>query len=309
VNAAFTADYRDLAHEVFSLLQSIDPSRLRGDLRAEVQQRREQLAERVRRATSEDHIGAQLGKVAAVLEETPGDAGDWETFRKRLHVAYDDLAAMMRRESIDLPTLRPTNYTRSLFHVLSAVGSAMLVQHVLTPKTTILVAGAFTAAGWTMEISRRHSAAANRLMMVVFKNVAHEHERHRVNSSTWYTSALFLIALTMSPMAITAALMVLGLGDPAAGLIGRRFGRTKLASGKSLEGALAFVVAGALAAAAALVIYYPSLPLTSVAALALASAVAGALAELLVTRIDDNFSIPVAAGAGCSLAAVALSLL
>lgn len=42
---------------------------------------------------------------------------------------------------------------------------------------------------------------------------------------------------------------------------------------------------------------------------ALASAVAGALAELLVTKIDDNFSIPVAAGAGCSLAAVALSLL
>jgi dolichol kinase len=42
--------------------------------------------------------------------------------------------------------------------------------------------------------------------------------------------------------------------------------------------------------------------------LALASAVAGALAELFLPRIDDNFSIPLAAGAGCTLAAMALSL-
>lgn len=304
---ALQADARDLAQEVFFLLQSLDPSRLRDELRESARQQAERLAAEVRRLAS-DESGAPFASVAAVLEEAPEAPGDWETFRKRLHVAYDALVVSLKQQAIELPTLRPTNYTRSFFHVCSAVGSALLVQHVLSPRGMIWVAGAFTAAGWTMEISRRHSALANRLLMGVFKHVAHEHERHRINSSTWYTTALLLIALTMSPMACTAALLVLGLGDPAAGLVGRRFGRIRLANGKSLEGALAFVAAGALAAGAALALYYPALSLLSVGILALASAVAGALAELFLTRVDDNFSIPLAAGAGCSLAAALLAI-
>ena len=301
-------DARDLAQEVFFLLQSLDPSRLRDELRESARQQAERLAAEVRRRAS-DESGAPFASVAEVLEQAPEVPGDWETFRKRLHVAYDALVVALQREAaIELPTLRPTNYTRSFFHVCSAVGSAMLVQHVLSPQAMIWVAGAFTAAGWTLEISRRHSALANRLLMGVFKHVAHEHERHRINSSTWYTTALLLIALTMSPMACTAALLVLGLGDPAAGLVGRRFGRIRLANGKSLEGALAFVAAGALAAGVALALYYPALSPLSVLILALASAVAGALAELFFTRVDDNFSIPLAAGAGCSLAAALLAL-
>jgi dolichol kinase len=302
------ADAHDLAQEVFFLLQSLDPSRLRDELRESARQQAERLAAEVRRLAS-DESGAPFVKVAEVLEQAPEAPGDWETFRKRLHVAYDALVVALQREAaIELPTLRPTNYTRSFFHICSAVGSALLVQHVLSPRGMIWVAGAFTVAGWTMEISRRHSALANRLLMGVFKHVAHEHERHRINSSTWYTTALLLIALTLSPMACTAALLVLGLGDPAAGLVGRRFGRIRLANGKSLEGALAFVAAGALAAGAALALYYPALSPLSVLILALASAVAGALAELFFTRIDDNFSIPLAAGAGCSLAAALLAI-
>ena len=306
--SALQVDTRDLAQEVFLLLQSLDPSRLRDELREEVRQRAERLSRQVREVMSASE-GAPFAGVAEALEEAPaGSEGDWESFRKRLHVAYDGLVVALKGQAIDLPTLRPTNYTRSFFHVLSAVGSALLVQHVFSPRGTALVAGAFTVAGWTMEISRRRSATVNRMLMGVFKHVAHEHERHRVNSSTWYTTALLIIALTMSPMACTVALLVLGVGDPAAGLVGRRFGRTRLASGKSLEGALAFVVAGAAAAAGALALYYPTLPLPSVLALALVSSLAGALAELFLTHIDDNFSIPLAAGAGCTLAAMALSL-
>lgn len=300
---------RDLAQEVFFLLQSIDPSRLRDELRESARLQASRLAAEVRRLASSGEDAAPFAGVAAVLEEAPEAPGDWESFRKRLHVAYDALVVSLKQQqAIELPTLRPTNYTRSFFHVLSAAGCALLVQHVLSPRSTILVAGAFTIAGWTMEISRRHSALANRLLMRVFKHVAHEHERHRVNSSTWYTTALLLISLTMSPMACTIALLVLGFGDPAAGLIGRRFGRTRLTNGKSLEGALAFVAAGALVSAGALAFYYPALTLASVLILALAASVAGALAELFFTRVDDNFSIPLAAGAGCSIAAAALAL-
>ena len=102
---------------------------------------------------------------------------------------------------------------------------------------------------------------------------------------------------------------MLGVGDPVAGLIGRRWGRTKLVGGRSLEGSLAFVAAGGIAAAIALIAYYPTLSLGVIAALAFTAALAGALAELLVRKVDDNFSIPVAAGAGCSLVAGLLGVM
>lgn len=302
---------RDLAYEVFLLLQTIDPSRFRDELREGARARIEGLSARLRQAVREaeaDAVRAQFGKVVEVLEASPQGADDWEVFRKRLHVAYDELATELKREAVEVPTLRPTNYTRSFFHVFSAVGSMLLVQHVFTSRSIVLVAGGFALAGWLMEISRRVSPLANRALMWVFKNVAHEHERHRINSSTWYTTALALIALTMSPMACSVALMVLGVGDPAAGLVGRRFGRTKLRGGRSLEGSLAFVGAGGLGAAGMMAVYYPALGLPAVAALSLASAAAGALAELFITKIDDNFSIPVAAGAACSLVALVLGV-
>ncbi len=307
-----TTGYRDLAHDVFSLLQSIDPSRLRAGKSTGLVEQAEGLAGRLRQATAaapaSGAVEQQLTQVASVLDAPPAAGGDWETFRRSLHVAYDDLVELLRRESIDLPTVRPTNYARSFFHVLSAVGAAALV-HALEPRTTAIVAGTAALAGWTMEAARRLSPAANRVMMGVFKHVAHEHERHRINSSTWYTTALLILSLTMPPLAVTAALLVLGVGDPMAGLIGRRWGRTKLVGGRSLEGSLAFVAAGGIAAAVALLLIYPTLGLGPVAALAGTAALAGALAELLVRKVDDNFSIPVAAGAGCSLVAALLGVI
>jgi dolichol kinase len=48
-------------------------------------------------------------------------------------------------------------------------------------------------------------------------------------------------------------------------------------------------------------VYYPSLSFGKALILALAAAVPGAVAELLSRRVDDNFTIPLAVGAGVSL--------
>ncbi len=71
-----------------------------------------------------------------------------------------------------------------------------------------------------------------------------------MNSSTWCVTALFLLALFGTRLSQSLAVMVLAVADPAAALIGRRFGRTRLRDGRSLEGTLAFFAAGALSALA-----------------------------------------------------------
>lgn len=203
-------------------------------------------------------------------------------------------------------THRPANAARSLFHVLSALTALLLVQLVFTPGTMILAAGAFAASAWSMEIGRRVSPRVNELLMWLFGMVAHAHERERVNSATWYATALFGLALTASPLACSLALVVLGLGDPAAGYVGRRFGRTRLAANRTLEGSAAFVVAGGLASLLALRAFYPEIALLPAAALAFGAALAGAIAEVGARRIDDNLAIPLAAAAGASLVALVI---
>lgn len=201
------------------------------------------------------------------------------------------------------PGSRPPNHTRSLVHAASGVVLLLLIQHVLPPAAMAPVAAIFFVAAWAMEIGRRHSDTVNRFLMWVFGPIAHAYEADKVNSATWYVTALLALSLAASPMVCSLAVIVLGIGDPAAAFIGRRWGRTRLASGRSLEGSLAFVVSASIAAFATLGVYYPTLGLEEMVALALVTALAGAIAELVTAGLDDNLVIPLAAAAGASLVA------
>ena len=89
-------------------------------------------------------------------------------------------------------------------------------------------------------------------------------------------------------------------------MVGRRWGRTKLRTGRSLEGSLAFVAA---AFAVSLGVFLGLYPMSVGRALTVAAvaAITGAVAEFLSTRVDDNFSIPVTVAAAASAAMALLS--
>ncbi len=103
---------------------------------------------------------------------------------------------------------------------------------------------------------------------------------------------------------VAAAWGIMAAGDGFATLVGRRFGRTPLPwnPDKSLEGTLAFVVFGSVAGAflawwvrpSVFIVLFPPLLFTLVAPVA-AALVAG-LVETIPVRLDDNISVPFAAG-------------
>ncbi len=192
---------------------------------------------------------------------------------------------------VPAPVARPANYTRSLFHIASGGLSLALLRLMPGRSSLVAVATGFCVLAWTLEGLRRVSPRVNELLMRILSPIAHPRERHHVNSSTWYGTALLILALFFPLRAAEVGVVVLGLADPAAGFIGRRFGRTRLRAGRSLEGTLTFVVAGAVGALASLAVFY-AMPWSSRIILALAGAVAGAVAELVSTRLDDNFTIP-----------------
>ncbi len=99
-----------------------------------------------------------------------------------------------------------------------------------------------------------------------------------------------LAAIAPRPIAATA-LAYLAVGDAAAALVGRRFGRRRLGA-KSLEGSLAcFACCLGLGALA-----LPQHP-----AAILGGAVAATLAEALPLPVDDNLSVPLVGAAVLAL--------
>jgi len=109
-------------------------------------------------------------------------------------------------------------------------------------------------------------------------------------SSKWTGATFMMIGMLLTVYlfekdAAVPAILFLTIGDPAAALIGRKYGTQKF-FGKSVEGSLAFY----LSAAAIILI------LTDFSWAGLFVALAAAFIEFLPLGLDDNLLIPVLSG-------------
>ena len=314
-----------LGQELHTLLERVDPARWRPQTRATAQDAMARLRGRalaVRQQLRQPSTNTDADALIQVLEtvelataQPDLDAVDVVTLRSRLTAAYDALGIALRARTIATPRNRPTNYLRNLYHIGNAIAVLLLIEVLVERQGMIATAAAFAGFAWSAEILRRVSPAVNRLLMRGFGVVAHPDEHWTINSATWMTTALLIVSLSFALPACTVAVMVLGLGDPAAAIIGRRFGRTRLRGRRTLEGALAFVAFAASAAAAALASFHPELSVGAVSAMALGGALPAAIAELFAGdyvlagrrfHLDDNFAIPLTAALGASAAAALL---
>jgi len=327
VTHAIALDSQALAADLYRFLRQIDPACWRDGLETAAREQLEALRARSRAllerfdavAPSPDEVAVgtlreRVTDINMLLEEAVPARGlpvervrsAWNDFRLEVVPAYERLAAALKPLDVHVPSLRPTNYFRNAYHVASGLGVIALVHHVLPPEYLLPVAVVFAALAWTFEGTRRVFPGINRALMWVFSKVAHPHEAFRVNSATWFASAMLVLAAIGDPVVITVALATLAVGDPVAALIGRRYGTIKLVHGRSLQGSLAFVCVAFLAALVGLTLYFPSIALGHAVALAGLAAVAGALAELFARRIDDNLAIPAAAAAAASVGSLLL---
>jgi len=293
---------RDLALELHRLLSDIDPVRWREDKAATITPKLRELHRNIERRPNYAELAKTLGAELPTLGE---EKSTWLAFKERIQAPYMELAKKLQAASIHVPSLRPTNYARNLMHVSSAVGATVAIA-LLPAQALIGIAVAWATFAWSCELARRLNPRINTLLMKAFGRVAHQHESYRVNSATWYATALVVLSLTHLPVLCLAGVAVLGVGDPVAALVGRRFGRTQLLHGRSLEGTLAFVVSATVATLGVFALLQPQLGLGVAVLLALGAAVAGAIAELVSLRVDDNFSIPLSAAAGLGLVATLL---
>lgn len=305
IDRALQQGSQALAEEIAALIESLDDL-VPEVVHAQVQSLRRRLKTMTRRAAKDEDLSALIETLKATLAEYTPDAATWEALKTDLTEAYESLTSILTADDPDKPA-RPINYTRSIFHAGCGVVSLLLVAYLPLPQLS-WVAGAFAVFAWSSEISRRISPRANAILMRGFKHVAHPSEWNRVNSATWYTTALFALTLTGSQPLMAVPVAVLAFGDPAAGIIGRKIGRTPLVHGRSLEGTAAFAIVGSLCAAATLWAARPQFDLFALCVISFSAGLAGALAELFSRSIDDNLSVPAAALAATAAALAVLGL-
>jgi dolichol kinase len=330
-SAALAHDSRDLALDVLDLLRELDPSRWSDELASTAHARLDELSLRIdellelpsttdilHRAQLDADVGlaslrASWARVAEIIEQrVPGRSlgsadlqDDWMAFRAQLQGAYEGVANDLRDYAIHLPHLRPTNYARNVLHAGGALVSIGVVIALFPPFPRLVmgIAGTVAAMAWTMETSRRYFRFMDRFTWWLFGKCAHPHERYRVNSATWFATSLLLLSLIGSPLLGAVALAVLGFADPSAAIVGRRWGRTKLMHGRSLEGSLTFVAVGFTVSMALLLGFFPAIGLGAAAGICLGASSLGAVAEAVAKRVDDNLMVPLAAAAGAAAAA------
>ena len=196
-------------------------------------------------------------------------------------------------DSPDVPKSDPKpapRLHRRIFHVLTTAALALMALG-LDREVMIIIAGSLTGVAVALEVGRRRLPVLNGWFQARFGVLMKQSESSQVLGSTYMAAASLIVYLFFEKELAILALMYIAVGDPLAGVLGKRYGRVKIGS-KSVEGTLAFAV-GAGAVGCGMVAGGLDVPYW----VALGGAGVGALVELLPSPLDDNLTVPPVSGA------------
>jgi dolichol kinase len=182
---------------------------------------------------------------------------------------------------------------RKLIHVASVV--IPVAVWVLSRPASLALLGAVVALAFAVEAARSRSRWARYHFLRRTRTLLRTHERRGLAGATWMAAAYFLAVLAYPLPVAVAAMLYNGLGDAAAALVGRRWGRVRASWGKSLEG-----LSAGFATNLAVGLLLPGIG----AVAALVGATVAALLEFLPLPLDDN--VRVVLGGGLALWLVGL---
>ena len=167
-------------------------------------------------------------------------------------------------------------------------GLILPVIYFFLDKPTMLIGmGVLTGIALTVELVKRFSPDFGNFFFQVFAPMLRGHERKgAMTGATYYIISTFLCILFFAKTLAIVCIFFMVLGDLAAALIGRMWGKTKLLGTKSLEGSLAcFVVCTAIA-----LVKLPPV-------IGIIGALVATIVEMMPVPIDDNLTVPLVSGA------------
>lgn len=179
------------------------------------------------------------------------------------------------------------NVARKIWHSLGIIIPVVYRFAWLSREAILWIVGVALAVLTAVEILRFALPPVQRAFTSAFGPLLRDDERKGPHGSLFFLAGVFLSILLFPKNLACVGLVYLAVGDTAAEVVGRKFGRVKLLGPKTLEGS-----AACFASSAVVGLFLLPWPL------ALVGAAAATLFELLGTGNIDNATIPVgAAGA------------
>ncbi len=180
---------------------------------------------------------------------------------------------------------------------LASIGIPIAYYFVPRTASTRILLGVFLVL-LIIDLIRLQTPRYRWLVRQFLGDILRGHESRDLLASTYLILAsLLTLYIVPQKQAAICALAFMVVGDTAAALVGRRWGRTRF-FGKSLEGSTAFFIS--CVAAGAIVLQLPPPAEHAIPALTWPVMLAGAffatVFEALPIPLDDNFSVPLAAG-------------
>lgn len=184
---------------------------------------------------------------------------------------------------------KPFQGFRKVYHVLAA--SIFPLSYLYPPlhlnfaqvrQVLLIICGSCFVLSFLLDLVRLTDKQFNSKFMKVFSILVRQTETNRFNGSTFLCLAFFIVILFFSKNVAVSAMFFLSLGDAAAELSGKNFGRVKIFQ-RSFEGTLGFFLV-------AFLIAFTLFEDWRIAAL---GALAGALVELFSFDVDDNLTVPI----------------
>lgn len=185
-------------------------------------------------------------------------------------------------------SLRP-ELQRKSFHLAMIVVPVWVYLMPPTPALLGLIIASFITVA--VDLLRLSDHRLRRFFLRLFRSLIRPHEEEHLLGSTHYMIAALLSVIVFDHEVAIAALAFLVLGDAAAAIVGKRFGKP-LYWGKSPHGSIAcFAICLAV-----------GIPLLGSTPVALIGATAATVAEALPSPLDDNMRVPIFSGIAMQLA-------
>ncbi len=170
---------------------------------------------------------------------------------------------------------------RRIFHAANGTLVVLaLTVFDLEVSTAVGVLGVILSMAMVVDATRLFDPKLNILFFRAFSSLASPREVKKIASSTWYVLSAFLVLLFFPKPYAMAGILVLAWADPAASVVGQRWGKTPFLSG-TVRGTATF----ALVAFAVLLLFVPWW-------VALVAASVTAVVEAAPIDLDDNLIVP-----------------
>lgn len=181
-------------------------------------------------------------------------------------------------------TITTIEFWRKAFHLC---GLCIPLAYMYLPVNIFLYLFFPMAAAFIIiDLARLKIKCLERIYLRIAKNLLRNMEYNGPASSLYYLVGSGLTIIFFPKQIAIGALLVLTLSDSVAALAGQRFGNHRIWN-KSIEGSAAFLISAWII----LAVYFGREPLKH-----LIPALAGTLAELFSSPVDDNLTVPLAIG-------------